>query len=656
VNTSLTGTLTINAGNKLSLSGFTLTVVSLAGTGTITGHLSSGIIYSGSSNSTLYMDGTTDKSTNNLKFLELSTSNAFLTLGNKLHVYGNSGNALGEIVLGTGNTSKLVSNTSFGTGATPVDAYLNLHVTVVTENSVNAGIPSIVNFRGGIFEGEAMVESYLADGHRSYRQFGFTVDSSVGGLSMNQITDDIDIYAEVVSGSTYSGRSAGTNINGFLQANTTTTKPSSFNYREDLSPKWQSLKYEDNVAVKIPRGVGILVFLRPSGSGASGSYGSQIVDVEGSLNCTANVSTTVYKGTSVSGSVVGYNLVANPYQSYLNWEAFSSDASNSIITNSSTTPSSNTASIKRYDRRTKNYVDGIYKNGGNWKNENAATISPNIDPGDAFFINVSAGSSTVTFKPTHLSVTRETGYGRWNKVEIDTQSYTDLNLRIKTDSDSTVGDVLNISFASWGRDNTFNGFDIKDLSGNCLDISVISAEQILCSFKAVSNLKPISIPLSFNTCINGNYTFDFSEIKNNSIEGEIITLFDSYLNKEFDISDQSKYKFEVNNNSDSKGVARFRINYNISNLSSNNLISDNPLLFPNPIVDNHEVQLTSANANIIGYSLFTLAGKSIISKKLSNLSSSASIAVEFIPDGIYFLEIITENGHYTKKLVLNRSK
>jgi hypothetical protein len=635
----VTGTLTITNGGKLNLNGKILTVNAFANTGVLTGSTTSSIVYTGSTNSTMYMDQLTDGTTNALKSLTMygdaaGTYASILTLGNILNVFGGQNGNLGEVILGTSSSSKLTSNTSFGTGASPISPYLHLHVN-------GSGVPAIMNLRGGVFEGEALVEQQLESGSRTFRQFGFTIDS-LDGVSMNQITDDIDVYAMVKSGS-YTSKGTSTNPNGYLEANGTSTKNSAYLYQENVSPRWVPFEFINSTTPHyIPKGRGLMIILRPYGTGASGSYDGQIVDVEGSLNCTADVNVGAYHQTGISTN--GFNLIANPYPSYLDYSVFASD-------NSSTLQNGSQSSVKKYNKLTKNYVDAISYNNG-WRNRSNSVIAPNLDPGDAFFIRVQS-AGTITFKRSQTTPTRETSIDRTNKLEIDTHSYTAIHIEVKTSTDTTIGDELNVWFADWGIDNNFSKTDVENLTANCLDISVPTMDGIKCSSKTVANSQSILVPIDFTTCNKGDYSFTFSEIQNNKREGEEISLIDNYTSRVHPLKGLKNYNFTVDSDPRSSGDGRFLLAYSSNVLATKASVSNNVLVYPNPTQQSKNITLVLKSGEISKVRVHDVMGNCV---KVIDYANDPKTTLCFdsnaLSKGIYTLRLETTHGELSSKIII----
>jgi hypothetical protein len=383
---TVSGTLTIASGSKLNLNGYSIPAVNaFSGTGQITGGSASRMNITGSSAGTFYMDQTTPLTTNRLKYLGLA-ANATATLGNAIAIYGDSSYS-GNLDLQTG--SVLTSNI-IGTNA----ALLQLKYDVTSE------CHAVLGMNGGSLLGEAMVEDYFYSGSRTYRQVGHVLDSA---LSLNQMTDDFDLFGSISSGS--SGRGSGGNLDG-LYAATATAKNSVFTYQEDVSSgsKWVPFTTSGSNST-IATGTGIMCVMRPSGSGESGNYNAQIMDYEGAINQRRRA-VSVLKNTGTG--TYGYNLLANPYAAYLDFDKFI-DTNSAILAD---------VGFYKYNKSTKNYTTHS-KSGLQWyKNSSAFDVNTaNVDPGDAFWIRVNS-AGTVYMNPMMTAFSKAMDVSRENKLEI----------------------------------------------------------------------------------------------------------------------------------------------------------------------------------------------------------------------------------------------
>ncbi len=630
------------------------------GSGHIKGNSNSILVYTGSptsSSSTLYMDSTTQGTTNVLRRLELGT-NAKLRLMNNLFITADrTNNTDGDIKLASG--SLLETNDSAGVATTRLAVATNgnaIPPRLFLKRNTNSSIHHpILKLLGGQIVGEVWYEDYFESGSKSWRQTGHVLDSA---MALSQWTaDDLDLYADVVSGS--GGRSG--NPNGLL-ASSTAALPSIFRYDENQlnasssNSRWVPYQVNGNTIYSIPPGVGVMLFMRPYLSGTTGSYQGQQYDYEGQLNTSSNVVVTCVKSTNTAINT-GYNLLANPYPSYLNLESFLNDPDNSSkIANGSFGSGSGALSIYKYDKGTKNYKP-TYKSGSSWKNSSGTTLTvPNMDPGDAFFVRVSSNNVSLTFKPSHTSTQSEVNLDRGNKLEVDTLKYFLLHMKMFSNLDNGLGDAVTITSANDNSNLYLGTSDVLDMRGTCLDFSVQSSNNANLAVKQVSNTTSWTIPLKVNSCLQGDHRFSCSISSINLMEDANFELLDLFKGTRKKLNDGDTITFQITSDPLSYGVGRFFIVTNPSSAASviKHSTKKQININPNPVKYGEDVQLFT---NCIGKGqckIYDAAGRLVWEREYAELPCIIKINSETIlkNQGVYTINLATDHEILTQRLLL----
>jgi hypothetical protein len=627
-NVIVTGTLTIANGGVLDLNGNNLRGVNaFSGTGTIKGSATSRIYITGSAAGTFYMDQTTDLTTNRVKYLGLAAS-ATATLGNKLVVYGDTSYS-GVVDLRT--SSVLTTNTTATDAARLVFKY-----NITDDRHGNIG------YNGGSISGEALVEDYFpAATIRGYRQLGHTLDSA---MSLNQLTDDLDLYGVISSGNGTSGR--GNNRDGLIAA-TSTAKNSIFLYDEKSSTgsKWVPFTTTTTNNV-IPFGAGAMYVMRPAGTGEAGSYNAQLIDYEGQVTF-GSKSVTCNKLASMNTNG-GWNLLSNPYQTCLDFDQF-------LTTNNTRL---NITGFKKYNKETKNYIDHV-KSGSAWNRGGASITKPNLHPGDAFWVQVKSDGDIMNFAESMLTNDPTSDVSKGNKLEMDSTLFNTLTMKLSSSQDSTIGDEITLLNASWGKSLNFSAGDMTNVNGTCIDLSVESGNQEKISFKTLPISTDCIIPCFVAACASGTYTFNFDINYNKPVEAMKYRLLDKFTGKQLDIKAGDNYKFSIDlNDSRTFGSGRFYINCIANTLDNENINKGTSeySIYPNPVSKTEALTIArNASSGKIGTaSLLNQLGQVIYRKKITNemgLEVLDLSSLEIQP-GIYFLQLEGNNGTEAIKLVI----
>jgi hypothetical protein len=75
-------------------------------------------------------------------------------------------------------------------------------------------------------------------------------------------------------------------------------------------------------------------------------------------------------------------------------------------------------------------------------------------------------------------------------------------------------------------------------------------------------------------------------------------------------------------------------------------------LYPNPATGNVNMDIDMRNGNILSYSLNSITGQSILSELVNAKRVSKSINTSAMESGIYFLNVVTDNGSYAERLII----
>ena len=360
-----------------------------------------------------------------------------------------------------------------------------------------------------------------------------------------------------------------------------------------------------------------------------------LVTFSGTLN-SGNTSITVNR-TENGNAKRGYNLVGNPYPSYLNWTMVSAASSNIESTMWYRTMK---GSVYEFD--TYNAISGIGTNNG-------ITVSQYIPPMQAFWVLVSPTKSSGIVVANNSM--RSHDASGTNLLKTRAAINTDQKvLRIQvsngTNSDETI--VLFNPNAS----NAYDAYDSPKMSNANAAIPEIytlaGTEQVV--INGFRSLTPdIELPLGFTTGKSNTLTLKATEISNFDSNTKII-LKDNLLNTQQELTDGSEYNFnsEVTNT-----TKRFSLMFKTSNVSTD--IPQNNEDIPSlTVYGNASGQMVvNFNNEIIGQgnvSVFNTVGKKLESKTLNPIT----ILNGPFMSGVYLVKVSANGKILTKKLKINQ--
>lgn len=319
----------------------------------------------------------------------------------------------------------------------------------------------------------------------------------------------------------------------------------------------------------------------------------------------------------------GWNLLANPYPSAIDWTS---------------------------SAWTKTNVQDVYWmwDGTGYKFYQSdvirtdASITKNIPIGQGFFVRATTASPFLSV--TEAAKSDET-------PSFFSQSVANLlRVRIKN-NDNDLSDAAFIRFNENSTSSFDNHYDIPKLAGSVLNIAALQENGVELSLHTLpQNTATTIVPLHINSTQNGSYTFHLSGLSSFPA-GTMCFLVDKYLNTITDVTLQEFYTFDITNDAASQGKNRFEIVFgpmavtSLDNTQKNNLQLN---IYPNPT---RELIWVSTNNNQIieQLQLIDLTGKLMIEQR--HVARNTALNVENLPAGVYILRANTAQGITTKRIV-----
>jgi len=351
----------------------------------------------------------------------------------------------------------------------------------------------------------------------------------------------------------------------------------------------------------------------------------------GGLN-TGNLSTD-FESTSTltrSGANKGFNLIGNPYPSYISWDG--------------TTKTNVGTSIWYRSKKTGSYVVQTYNVSGAGVGTLGGTNL--IPPLQAFWVRVDADKTTGTVEFTNTIRTHQDQNNSDNRLKAKSATAQKL-LRLQV-SNQVNADEAVIYFNENALDE-FDTFDSPKMTNGDNTIpeiytSVGSNQLVINGMNSIESNS--LIPLGFKTGANNNFTIKATEIVNFDADTKIL-LVDNELNTEKDITNGAAYSFssDVANNAN-----RFSILFRSTSIVSG-IDNVNNRLYVN-IYRNAANQITiNSNSDELGMVFISNAlGQKILSTPSTGLNT---IINKPIGSGVYFVTLLVAGNSTTQKVIIN---
>jgi hypothetical protein len=339
----------------------------------------------------------------------------------------------------------------------------------------------------------------------------------------------------------------------------------------------------------------------------------------GALN-TGNINLSLSR-SGTSDSKRGYNLIGNPYPSYLDWNAAYTASSNLDPTMWYRT---NNGSVMIFD--TYNATSKVGTN-----NNLKAKVTNYIPPMQAFWVQVTIDGTTGTVGFTNSMRSHQSG------DQLKAEAVNDL-IRLK------VANVINsdetILVFNTNAHNGLDAFDSEKMFNTDASIpelyTIADAQKLVINGleSAVSN--PV-IPLGFKTTKAGTYTITANEIE--GLDGIPVLLEDKLLNKTQDLTQTQSYSFT----SDSVDNAN-RFVLHLKSSTIDNITEQKSSIHVYSKSQSIVVATSESKGNVF---VSDVLGRTIAAQTIVGTQTIIEV-----PTGVYFVKVQTSMASITKQVVI----
>lgn len=364
-----------------------------------------------------------------------------------------------------------------------------------------------------------------------------------------------------------------------------------------------------------------------TGSLTSGGGYSVKLASAGTLAFTGGVETSDVGVSITSGAGNAFNLVGNPYSSYLAANT-NADGTNNLLTVNTSDLTENT--IWLWDQGT-----------GTYDQINQASGSFHIAPGQGFFVE-STGSNTFDFTEAMQSHQGSDSFQR------STNDRPEIELVITDGTDIRDADIFYIDGTSTGFDNgydssMFGGVDnpfaiythaVENGSGRNLGIQSLPD----------NNFENMIIPVGVNASSGSQITISANAM--NLPAGIKVFLEDKDDNSFTELTSSSNFVTTLS--TDLNGVGRFFLHTSTEALSTDEVSLSNISIYPTNSVNLRVVGVHSGTADV---RMFNILGKQVMTHSFVGEGSN-DIPLPSLGTGIYIVQIETATGKLNKKVII----
>ncbi|MBC7388296.1 MAG: fibronectin type III domain-containing protein, partial [Opitutaceae bacterium] len=402
-------------------------------------------------------------------------------------------------------------------------------------------------------------------------------------------------------------------------------------YNEQIG-KWNGIKDSNTV---LAMGIGYRALLRNEDIIYSDSSG--FLEISGPPMVGNGSSNTGTLNIPVTKNNIGWNVVSNPYPCEIDWKAItaiSPDVEDAFY---------------MWDGAKKTYR--VYKGPGGTGAPRVATLgmSPIINSGQGFVVKAKNNGTLNINENAKRSDTIQPVFYREASYPF---------LRINLRNDEYQADEAILRFYEDATKNFDDEYDAIKYVGNYQNISTIAGSDNLTINTLPYYAKNLSVPVYVQAYYNGNFYLDFSEME--SFPPDIdIYLKDNTLGTLTDIKKNFSYQFSATA-LDTK--TRFEVVFNnlpsalVTNYETNNMVSNNLTVHPNPAEHATAFNVMLESAGLINLEVLNLNGQMVYNSEIAGHYGENkidwSIEKDKIVAGIYYYKVNTNGKDYTGKLVI----
>lgn len=345
---------------------------------------------------------------------------------------------------------------------------------------------------------------------------------------------------------------------------------------------------------------------------------------EGNLE-TDDVSTPVLLGND------GWNLIGNPFTSFLNANS-NANSSNNLLTANFSKLAAGFKAIYFWDTASTSYVPF-----------NNASRAKYVAPGQGFFVKVGENNS-VSFNEnmqTHQS----------GDFFLKSEDNFRMKLKVTDGSLQKETEIVYIKKMSKGLDDGFDArlFDeTAPFSINTYLVDESDAYKYAIQVLPNNDYSSMVIPVGVNAKSNVTLTFNIDAI--NIPVGYNIILEDRSLNV-FTELNEATAKYTTTASEDSMGERRFYVYVTSKALSTENVESSSTIatIFKKSV---NTIQIEGLHQTNATFSLVSVLGKELYTQKLTD-SINQEVKIPTLSIGVYIARINFESGKITKKLIFD---
>ncbi|MDC0871037.1 T9SS type A sorting domain-containing protein [Flavobacteriaceae bacterium] len=451
-----------------------------------------------------------------------------------------------------------------------------------------------------------------------------------GNISYNRYVNTVGTNKWDLIGSPLNGES----INSFVTANSSTLATNgatkAIGYYDNADNTWTNYTTSTiGGAGNFPLGKGFQMGTIANGTG--------ILSFTGSPAASNQTQAIINNDAANSGAGTRWNLVANPFPSYIQGNA-NAHATNNFLTVNSDKLDDSYEAIYGYD------ADGV---GSQYTVYNNTSAALRLAPGQAFMVaSDDADGEDISFTTAMRTI------AGGDDLIVGRDPVDSFELVLKIYEGDTEIDHTKFYFGDGLSLNLDPGYDAGHFNQGASLMSRLVEEDegvgLVINAMGLESVNDVVVPLEINRETGNNFRISIGTF--NIDTGTNIYLEDNIQGTMTLLNDQD---FELTAENELSGVGRFFIHLTESVLSIDNNLDTNYLNVFRADVNNFiTVEGLANQSNLTKLRLYTILGKEVISATLNTINNKQIISTQGLSPGIYIVKLESGNILLTKKLFI----
>ncbi|MEO9571662.1 MAG: FG-GAP-like repeat-containing protein [Polaribacter sp.] len=330
------------------------------------------------------------------------------------------------------------------------------------------------------------------------------------------------------------------------------------------------------------------------------------------------------------GSADKFNLIGNPYPSYIPANSDADSSSNILTFNSSVL---NEETLWFWDQSVGYYV-AVNQVGSRF-----------IAPGQGFFVSAKPGGGTFSLTEDMQSHQTTDIFSKTTNKRFQ------IKLAITNEVNTKSTDIYYVNGTTTGFDNGYDSSIFSGTGNNSFEVYthlVTDDKGLDLAIQSLpnSNYENMIIPVGVNAELGTEITFSADVL---NIPSKLDVYLEDKLTNTFTLLGESEANYKATFSDTYNGIGRFYIHTNSSSiLNTSTILSETINIYK---VDNNTIKISGLQNQKAMVKLFDIQGKQMM-QELFTAEKEKNILIPKIAKGIYIVQLYTDKGKMNQKIVI----